>query len=203
MLENKFYTLCQKFTNNHNLIKTLWSEISVSYSTKNRHYHTLSHLESIYNQLEPFKLTSTLEFSIFYHDIIYRVQEKDNEEKSALLARKQLIKLGVPIQTIKKVYKLIVATHNHKVSSVDYSLFLDADLSILGSELEVYKIYIKNIRKEYFIYSDKEYKEGRRKILEKFLEKDRIYISNYFYTRYEQKAQKNIKSELESLSIKS
>jgi len=199
VLKNKFYTLCQKATTDSKYIETLWSEISISYSTKTRYYHTLSHLETIYNQLKPFQLTPAIEFSIFYHDIVYDTQEKDNEEKSAVLAKKRLKELGVADEVRKKVSELIIETKKHKASSCDNTLFLDADISILGSRLEVYKIYMQNIRKEYSIYSDKAYQEGRHEVLKMFLKKERLYLSNYFYNLYEEKARSNIKYELKSL----
>ena len=58
-------------------------------------------------------------------------------------------------------------TKKHEGSSFDNALFLDADISILGSKLEVYKIYMQNIRKEYAIYSDKVYREGRKAVLKR------------------------------------
>ena len=199
MLENKFHILCQKFTKDKKYIEILWNELFISYSNKSRHYHSLSHLETIYNQLKPFQLTPAIEFAIFYHDIIYNTQEKDNEEKSAVFAEKQLKKLSVIHEVRKKVSELIIETKKHETSSSDNALFLDADIAILGSKLEIYEMYRQKVRKEYSIYSDKEYKEGRKNILEKFLKKDRLYISNYFYNLYEEKAHSNIKYELTAL----
>ena len=199
MLKNKFYTLCQNFTKENKYIETLWSELHLSYSKRGRYYHTLSHLETIYHQLKPFQLTPAIEFAIFYHDVVYNTQEGDNEEKSVLFSKKRLKQLGVAEEVIKKVSELIIETKKHETSSFDNALFLDADIAILGSELKVYIIYIQNIRKEYSIYSDKEYREGRKNILEKFLKKNRLYLSNYFYNLYEEKARSNIKYELISL----
>ena len=199
MLEKKFYILCQKITNNNKLIKILWKEIELSYSNTNRFYHTLSHLENIYSKLKPFPLNSAIEFSIFYHDMVYDIQKVDNEEKSAVVALKHLTELGLTKRDIKQVYQLIIKTKSYQASSLENALFLDADLSILGSKLEVYKKYSENIRQEYSIYSDKVYKNGRKNVLEKFLTKDRIYISDYFYDLYEKKARKNIEYELKYL----
>jgi predicted metal-dependent HD superfamily phosphohydrolase len=199
MLEDKFYILCQKFTKDNKYVEILWNEIRLSYSNNSRYYHTFSHLETIYNQLKPFQFTPTTEFSIFYHDIVYDIQERDNEEKSAILATQRLKELGVASEVRKKVSELIIETKKHEGSSFDNALFLDADISIFGSKLEVYKIYMQNIRKEYSIYSDKEYREGRKEVLKRFLKKERLYISNYFYNLYEEKAHSNIKYELTSL----
>ena len=84
-----------------------------------------SHLETIYNQLKPFQLTPAIEFSIFYHDIVYKTQERDNEEKSAMFAKKRLKELGVADEVRKKVSELIMETKKHKASSCDNALFLE------------------------------------------------------------------------------
>ena len=199
MLEKKFTILCHNFTKNNKLIKILWKKIELSYSNENRYYHTLSHLEDFYTEIYPFQLTPIIEFSIFYHDIIYDIKRKDNEKQSALLAQKHLRQLNVPKELIKQVYTLIIETKNHQTISSENALFLDADLSILGSELKIYKLYIQNIRKEYSYYSNKVYEKGRREVLMNLLKKKKIYLSDYFYNLYEEKALANIRYELNLL----
>jgi predicted metal-dependent HD superfamily phosphohydrolase len=51
----------------------------------------LVHLENIYEEFQPLTLNPIIEFSIFYHDIIYDVKNKNNEEESAFLAKKGLL----------------------------------------------------------------------------------------------------------------
>ena len=58
MLKNRFQTLCQNFTNNTKLIETLWSEIEKAYTSSTRHYHTLTHLEEIYQVLPTLNMMS-------------------------------------------------------------------------------------------------------------------------------------------------
>ncbi|MBM9575794.1 hypothetical protein JWG45_01380 [Leptospira sp. 201903070] len=61
----------------------------------------------------------------------------------------------------------ILATKGHPTSEdLDTNIFLDADLSILGEEWDLYSGYCKNIRKEYSIYSDSDYKIGREECFE-------------------------------------
>ena len=201
MLKNNFKTLCQNFSKDEQFITQLWNEIKTAHSQTTRYYHTLKHLEHIYKELEAFKLSPLLEFSIFYHDIIYDAKRDDNEESSALLAQKRLEQLGVPIELTKKVFQLIVETKIHEASSKENKLFLDADLSILGTNEKTYKQYIKNVRKEYAIYDDASYLIGRRKILKIFLTKERIYESEHFYELYEKQARKNLVNELNSLDL--
>ena len=194
MLKNKFQTLCQNFTKDYNLVNTLWKEIEEKHSEPTRYYHTLKHLEHIYSELP--KLDTVTEFSIFYHDIVYDVSCSDNEEESASVCEKRLALLGVQTKLIEEVTQLIVETKTHEPSSKRNALFLDADLAVLGSSEDVYKTYTQNIRKEYATYSDSVYSEGRQKVLKHFLEKERIYVSDYFYELYERKARKNLEWEL-------
>ena len=70
---------------------------------------------------------------------------------------------------------------------------------MLGSSEDVYRTYTQNIRKEYATYSDDIYHEGRQKVLRHFLEKEKIYMSDYFYELYEKKARENIAKEYNSL----
>ena len=197
MLKEKFETLCRNFSKNEELIDELWEEIETEHSKKTRHYHTLQHLENIYRELEKVKITALLEFTIFYHDIVYDASRNDNEEESAKLCKQRLLQLNLPMKLIKEITQLINETRTHKTSSQTNALFLDADLAILGSSN--YEQYTKNVRQEYSVYDDATYLTGRKKVLKMFLDKKRIYMSKYFYEQYENKARKNLEQELRTL----
>ena len=197
MLKNKFQTLCQNYTSNQTLINALWQEIKKKHSEPTRYYHTLKHLEQFYTELQEFD--TVIEFSIFYHDIIYDVSYKDNEEQSASLCQKIMEELNIPFQTIKEVVQLINETKMHKATLKRNALFLDTDLAILGSSREIYEKYTNNVRKEYAIYSDAIYTKCRKSVLEHFLEEDKIYQSHYFYEKYEKKARDNLGNEIMGL----
>ncbi len=199
MLKDKFIKLCKNFSTDKELTLKLWQEIEDAYSQANRHYHTLKHLENIYNELP--KLDFVTEFAIFYHDIIYDVKQTDNEQKSALFCKDRLTCLNVDISIIEDTVTLINETKTHNPSSKCNALFLDADLSILGSNEDIYENYTKQIRAEYAVYSQSDYYTGRKKVLKHFLEKERIYHSDYFYNKYEAKARENIENELKTLSL--
>jgi predicted metal-dependent HD superfamily phosphohydrolase len=148
------------------------------------------------------KLTDpdTVLFSIFYHDIVYNTKRQDNEQKSADTARDRLTKLGVPPDKISACQNQIIATKDHKSSdNTDTDYLLDFDLAILGDTPEKYKSYSKNIRKEYSLYPEFLYKRGRKKVLEKLLNADRIFKTSHFHESFEKQARVNIKSELQDL----
>ena len=199
MLENKFKTLCQNYSKDKKLISKLWEELAQAHSGSDRHYHTLQHLEHIYKELEAIKITPRLAFGTFYHDIIYDAKRNDNEKQSALLAQKRLEQLNIPTELTQKVSQLIIETKTHKASSAENALFLDADLSILGSSTINYKAYAQNVRKEYAIYSDITYFSGRKKVLKHFLEQKKIYKTEHFYDKYEKQARVNLLIEYNSL----
>lgn len=203
-LKERFLQNCLKFSENRNLIENLWLKIENKHSEKGRYYHTLDHLENMFQELEVVKdqiLNFTaITFSVFYHDIIYSATSKSNEEKSAELAVSKLEELHVDQDIIKEVFEQILATKTHQMSNhQDTNYLLDADLSILGKEPEIYADYTKKIRKEYSFYPDLLYKPGRKKVLQHFLELESIYKTDYFKSKYEKQAKENIRTELASL----
>ena len=55
MLKTTFLHLVSKYSKNQELIIDLWKEIEKGYSSKNRHYHNLNHLENLISELEETK----------------------------------------------------------------------------------------------------------------------------------------------------
>jgi predicted metal-dependent HD superfamily phosphohydrolase len=80
---------------------------------------------------------------------------------------------------------------------------MDMDLSIFAAPREEYQRYTENIRKEYQHYSDKDFCQGRKKVMQSFLpasESEFIFASPWFREKYESTAIANINFEIESLS---
>lgn len=205
MLKKTFYSLLKNYADNEILITELWDEIETHYSSKKRHYHSLTHLENLLVQLlevkDKINQWETVVFSLYYHDIIYNARKSDNEEKSAELAKERLSHLGVSNEIIDQCVHQIIATKSHTQSeNSDTNYFTDADLSILGQDWATYSTYFQNVRKEYSIYPDLVYKPGRKKVLKHFLEMDRIFKTDYFYDMLEIQAKENLRKELELLS---
>jgi predicted metal-dependent HD superfamily phosphohydrolase len=203
MFEQVFIDSMQNFTADQALIKGLWSEIFTHYSSSNRHYHNLSHLDYLVNELLQVKGRITnwdlVVFSIAYHDIIYEIERSDNEEKSAGYAASALSALLAPFQ-IDKCKQAILATKTHQYNNdSDINYFTDADLSVLGATPELYLEYSRQIRKEYGSYPDFMYKPGRQKVIEHFLHMERIYKTGFFFNKYERQARSNLKMEQDQL----
>lgn len=202
--KERFLQNCFLFTEDQNLIGDLWSEIEKKYCEKGRHYHNFEHLENMFSELDAVKDEienyPVLSFSVFYHDVIYDAASKSNEEKSAEFAAVRLKRLNVDDHFIQKVSEQIIATKSHHLSeNSDTNYLLDADLSILGKDSEVYIDYTKKIRKEYSIYPDLLYKPGRKKVLKHFLEQKDIFKTSIFKEKYEDIARANIQMEIDGL----
>jgi len=203
-LKDRFNQLCLQFNQGQNLIENFWKEIEKKYSEKGRHYHNLEHLGNMFSELESVKDKisdfNIISFSVFYHDVIYDASSKSNEEKSAEFGKIRLEKLNIDKQSIDTIFNQIIATKAHQKSDdQDTNYLLDADLSILGKDVETYLEYTKKIRKEYSIYPDFLYKPGRKKVLQHFLELENIFKTDYFQEKYEVQARENIEFEISLL----
>ncbi|TYA75040.1 hypothetical protein FUA24_13495 [Seonamhaeicola marinus] len=141
-------------------------------------------------------------FAVWYHDIIYSATKKDNEVQSANYAQERLTSLNLEKGLIETIKTLIISTQKHEIiltENNDNALLLDMDLSILGSSWEDYHKYLKNIRKEYAIFPNFMYRKGRKKVLQHFLERDTLYFTAYFQSKFEAQARKNLNKEIELL----
>lgn len=205
MLESSFKLLLKNYTDQGSSIDAYWNEINSRYNERHRYYHTPSHLHHLLMELTAIKAQlkewDALLFALYYHDIIYDPLRSDNEERSAILAKERMNHLLVADAVMELAVHCIRATRSHVISDVtDVNFFTDADLAVLGQAPEVYKSYCSNIRKEYKVYPDELYHPGRSKLLCGFLQRTRIFKTDYFYKKYEEQARINIAEEIAMIS---
>jgi predicted metal-dependent HD superfamily phosphohydrolase len=204
MLKETFIALLRNYSSDNLLIEASWNEIETNYTDKKRYYHTLDHLKNLLIQINEVKTQiedwNTILFTLYYHDIIYKAVKSDNEEKSVVFANNKMQQIDIPNQIIENCKQQIIATKTHFESpNADTNYFLDADLSILGQNWDLYSEYYKNVRKEYAIYPDLIYTPGRKKVLNHFLKMERIFKTDYFYSKFEEQAKHNLQKELETI----
>lgn len=204
MLKTLFSDLIIQYKPTEEEQANLWNEIEKAYASPGRSYHNLNHIQSLVNHLvqvkEHIRDWNALLFAAFYHDLVYTATSKNNEEESAIVASDRMNEIGVPADMIEHCTRLILATKSHAVHpDNDINLFLDADLAILGSQEEVYNTYANAIRNEYKMFSDIEYRAGRKKVLENFLARPHIFITTYFNTALEEQARINLRNEIRRL----
>lgn len=187
-------------------------ELTALYRDGNRHYHGLAHIEALLALAVECrsKLSDpeAVEAAIWFHDAIYDSRAKDNEARSAELARQLLAHRLKPVR-MARVAAMILATAMHEVPVFanidavrDAALFLDMDLSILGASPEVFDAYEAAIRREYAWVPEDAWIAGRSAVLRTFLDRPYIYHSEEFRVRLEHRARANIERSLASLKGK-
>ena len=197
---NYFVKLCDKHGVPQVHSQRVFDDLVKRYSESHRKYHTLDHVElmlSFKHEIMP--VDDELELAIFFHDVIYDPESRDNERLSAdyFLRCFDGFIWG---EFASEVERLILATDHRspRRGTNREDLLIDIDLSIFCTENDVYEVYQKAIREEYGHLSDESYNAGRAKVLNRFLEKP-IYGTRYFRALEEQ-ARENLTKELESLS---
>lgn len=204
-----FYEVLGVFVTKPKKIDELYADVIKRYSSRGRYYHNIEHIYSMCDFWVKYKesiLRPNFVFlAIVYHDIVYKTYKKDNEEQSAEYFHTLAFKSSFNIQANEIVYvkDLIRYTeHNCFFASKlhkDAQLLLDFDLCVLSKSEAVYNKYSEDIRKEYKRYSNFLYKKGRVDILNNFLQKDKIYLTEEF-SLFEENARKNIKNEINYLN---
>jgi predicted metal-dependent HD superfamily phosphohydrolase len=173
---------------------------------RQRHYHNLHHIHQVLTTIERFNLElqnpTAVRLAAWFHDFVYDSQASDNEFQSAKLARELLTELNLSPEIIDRTQQLILATKGHQIdpNDIDRCIFLDADLAILGTSPTQYQDYARSIRQEYSWVPDAEYQAGRIKVLQSFLQRDRLYCTDLLFDELESIARTNMQQEIILLS---
>lgn len=184
------------------VINTLGRHLEMLYSSPNRYYHNIAHINACLSEIElldflPWMMRIELKVSVWYHDAIYDILGKENEKRSAEWAADDLQLLEVCENFRHSVVANIMATAHIGDLETDTQRYMsDIDLSIFGKDYEIFRVYCYAIRKEFQQISDLEYSESRIKVLQKFLDKPHIYYTDHFRDRYEETARANITKEI-------
>jgi predicted metal-dependent HD superfamily phosphohydrolase len=180
--------------------------IREAHREEERHYHTLAHLNDCLEALDEARAQAlvpnadAIELALWFHDLIYDPRANNNELESAHIAESCLMQAGADQSLMADVKRLILSTKDHRHDGWEVAQWmLDIDLSIFGQQEERFLEYERQIRKEYEWVLEKAYREARVHILAGFLERPRIYQTQYFYDRLEAQARTNLERLIRSL----
>jgi predicted metal-dependent HD superfamily phosphohydrolase len=184
--------------------KRVFDSLIERYAEEHRAYHTLDH---VHDCLAQFDLAHHLadyslevEAALWFHDVIYDTRTHDNEAQSARWASDVLQDAGIAKGTVERVADLILATrHDTAPSDDNAAIVVDVDLSILGRSRDVFDQYERLIRQEYAWVPEEVFREKRASILRTFLARETIFFTDFFQTRYEEQAQRNLARSLGQL----
>ena len=186
--------------------RPLRGEILTQYRQPGRAYHTLSHALRVLSDVKKFAHWwgvddyGATQLAALLHDVVYDTHSGENEAQSAEFTLRWGQALGIAPDIYAKAAEMIRATQSHAPSaSADTRLLLDADLLILASPPDDYETYRRAIRREYGWVAEADWIAGRRRVLEHFLERERIYQTLPLQDALESPARDNIRRELAGL----
>jgi predicted metal-dependent HD superfamily phosphohydrolase len=208
--EHRWRELCGSLQVEPLMGATIWSALAAAYGERWRHYHTMDHIRALLTladrQADHVADRATFDLAVFIHDVVYDPSRGDNEARSAAWARERLTGHGIDAARVDQVAHFIAMSRHDAVdvagvdADSDLALFLDIDLSILAADTPAYETYAGAIRREYALYPDLIYRPGRAKVLQSFLLRPAIYCSTQLRTLWEEKARRNIETELRNLT---
>jgi predicted metal-dependent HD superfamily phosphohydrolase len=178
-------------------------ELRARYAEPHRAYHTWHHIEDMLGRLavvaDCLRDREAFELAILFHDAVYDPKAGNNEEQSAAMMRQRLAGRMAPA-ALDAIEALIMATKTHQAGvHPDTPYLIDIDLAILGAETADFDTYDAAIRKEYAHVPDDAYRVGRAKVLQSFLDRDRIFLTAAF-APLEARARGNLKRAIARLS---
>jgi predicted metal-dependent HD superfamily phosphohydrolase len=184
--------------------ESLHREVVACWSEPHRHYHTLQHLRECLDQFgavrELAEHPGEVALALWFHDVFYEPRRDDNELRSADWARASLADAGAAIEVADRVHALIMQTrHKCAPQGADAQLLVDIDLAILGASPQRFDESDMQVRAEYAHVPQAGYCQGRRAILQGFLARPRLYSTDYFHSRLEQRARENLRRALARL----
>jgi pantetheine-phosphate adenylyltransferase len=193
------------------LARAVGTEILEAYKQPHRGYHNLVHIAEGLLAMESFQAEiaafDAFQVAWFFHDFVYDPGSKikgANEKESIKGLQRVADSLRFPSGITKRAAQFIQATIDHKTyeGDLDGAFFIDNDLWILGAPAERYLRYVNDLRREYEVYDDAEWAAGRLKFLETMSQREQIFKTELFQSKYGASVDTNIAAELAELRAK-
>jgi predicted metal-dependent HD superfamily phosphohydrolase len=179
------------------------AELLALYREPHRAYHNDTHIAELLGWFDivaeapgaGWRAPRDVVAAMLFHDAIYTPGAKDNEARSAALARAHAASLGVDAAHVAQLIELTArhgALDASELPDADAAHFLDCDTAILGADPAAFDRYDAAIRSEYGFVPDAAYRTGRRGFLAGMLARPRIFFSALFHTRLDAIARANL-----------
>lgn len=190
-----------------------WRALRDAYAVPARAYHhfghvreTLAHYRSVAREAG-WSSPAEVWLALLYHDAVYVPGRGDNEARSAELAQAHLRRWPPPAGVdASRVADLILLTARHgglrpgdfpdTPEGEDTRRFLDCDMAILGSDPDAFAAYDRAIAEEYRAVPRWLYRRKRRAFFRGLLDRERIFLSDFFRDRLEAAARRNLRAML-------
>ncbi|MBC5766317.1 HD domain-containing protein [Ramlibacter albus] len=183
----------------------LFRRLVAAWSEPWRHYHSLQHLRECLELLDASRdlawRPAEIEMALWFHDAVYEPRRDDNEARSAQWAREAAVAAVLSPGATESICTLVMATKDHAPSTdCDTQLLLDIDLAILGAAPARFAESTTQVREEYAHVPEPQWREGRARVLQSFLDREQIYGTPQFRAAREQRARENLAASLRTLA---
>ena len=183
----------------------VFQQLAAAYAEPTRFYHTAAHIVDCLAQLEWSRDLAArpdeVEAALWFHDVVYVPGATDNEARSARMALSSLYAAAAPREVPERIAAMVLATtHADLPSDPDTQLLCDIDLSVLGRERAGFDQFERQIRQEYAWVPEPTYRRARSEVLNGFLQRRSIYLTERFAQQYEHAARQNLEKVLAALS---
>jgi predicted metal-dependent HD superfamily phosphohydrolase len=179
--------------------------LTAAYAEPHRAYHTAAHIAEVlrwYDHVADaagWHDPAAVYLAVVFHDAVYEPLAKDNEARSAALARRLAGAAALAPAAIDRCAELILLTARHGAldpasvaSDPDAAHFLDCDTAILGAPPAEFDAYDAAIAAEYAPVPAAAFRAGRRAFLAGLLARPRIFLSELFHARFDAAARANL-----------
>ncbi|WP_414654506.1 N-methyl-D-aspartate receptor NMDAR2C subunit [Ideonella sp.] len=178
--------------------------VLAAWSEPQRHYHDLRHLRDCLNRWSAWqhqaKHPGEVALAVWYHDAVYLPQATDNERQSADWAVRAMAEAGLGGPVAERVHTLIMATcHDAPAATPDARLLIDIDLAVLGAPAPRFAAYDADVRQEYAWVPEALYRRKRAEVLQHFLQRPRLYVTEAAFNELEAQARRNLAAALAAL----
>lgn len=177
--------------------RAVYERLLQCYSETRRAYHTLQHLDECFRMRcsvgATCEASAEIDLALWFHDAIYHPLRTDNELRSARWLDAVARDSGLGESSRLRLRGLVLATrHDRRPASMDEAVLLDTDLSILGASPARFEEYDRQVRCEFRHIPGLLYRRMRRRVLQGFLAKERIYKTDAYFDALEQQARMNL-----------
>ncbi len=186
--------------------------LRAAYARPPRAYHSAAHVDEVVGEYERVAAADGWDqpgevyWAILCHDAIYVAGQRDNEARSAGLARQlagaHLRGVGLELDRVEALI-LLTARHGGLDGGAldrDAARFVDCDMAILGAPPTRFDAYDAAIALEFAHVPAAAYRAGRGRFLAALLAAPRIYCSDGFHARLDAAARANLRRALAATS---
>lgn len=174
-----------------------------------RQYHNIHHITDLLRKQANTEFASSLRIglAIWFHDLVYDGRSSENEELSAQQFLGFALDARLDPEMTQEVHDWILETKRHTTSQYqsahhqpEFDLFLDLDLSILGSHPTQYDAYAKQVRQEYAHVPQQQFALARGRFLQALLSSPTpLYRTPRFQLALASQAKQNLEREVSLL----